>query len=45
MLSLLIIMYILSANGFNIPTGCWIAVWIFTGLSVLLAAIKAFWKE
>ncbi len=30
MLSILVLLYVLSANGWMIPTGAWVAAWTLT---------------
>ncbi len=37
---LLIFMYILSANGFVIPLGCWIAAWIYAAVAYICKLCK-----
>lgn len=33
MISLLILLYVFSANGWTIPTGAWVAAWTLTIVS------------
>ena len=37
---LLIFLYILSANGFVIPLGCWVAAWIYALFAFIFKLCK-----
>ena len=42
MTALLILLYILRANGIEVPIGCIIAVWTIWGLKVTVAILELF---